>query len=172
MSTNENRDFYAPVNVVDLDDLDREILRILQKDCKTSLRKIAEHTEHSVSTIKSHIDRLIEEDVIQRFIAVVDCNKVGYREMLHFYLQIKTSVTIRSVVENLLKIRNINCIYHVSGDFPLFCIAKCVEKTDHIILLEKIQKIKGIEKITTNVVLKRLKEDRQRKQSTDFRSLI
>ena len=145
--------------IVELDELDKKILKTLQEDSKISLRSIANTTNHSVSTIKSHIDRLIEEHVIQHFIAVVDCNRIGYREMLHFYIQVKPTVKISAVVDDLMKIGKINCIYHVSGDYPIFCIAKCVAKKDQITLLEEIKSINGIEKLTTQVVLERIKED-------------
>jgi Lrp/AsnC family transcriptional regulator for asnA, asnC and gidA len=145
--------------IIELDEIDKNILRILQADSKTSLRSIADKTKHSVSTIKSHIDRLVNECVIENFIAVVDCNRIGYREMLHFYIQIRPEVKINQVIEELTKIRKINCIYHVSGDYPIFCIAKCVAKKDQIELLEQIKSINGIEKLTTQVVLQRVKED-------------
>ena len=102
---------------------------------------------------------MCREGVIQHFIAVVDCNRIGYREMLHFYIQVMPSVKISSVIDDLKNISKINCIYHVSGDYPIFCIAKCVAKKDQISLLEEIKCINGIEKLTTQVVLERIKED-------------
>lgn len=145
--------------IVDLDELDKKILTILQEDGKTSLRKIADDTKHSVSTIKAHVDTLIEKGVIENFIAVVNCNKVGYREMIHLYIQVIPAIRVQAIVDRLLQITSINAIYHISGDFSLFCIAKCVERKDQIELLEQVKAIPGIEKIRTQMVLQRIKED-------------
>lgn len=151
--------------VINLDELDKQILTILQDDGKKSLRNIAEDIEaqtgvkHSISTIKSRIDALIEQKVIESFIAVVNCNRIGYREMMHFYIQIRPEVIIQDVVDRLLDIEEINVIYLMAGEFPVFCIAKCVDKPDQIKLLERIKTIYGIEKVNTQIVIQRIKED-------------
>ena len=146
-------------DVVELDCLDRKILTLLQDDAKMSLRTIAEITDHSASTIKSHIDALINQKVIENFIAVVNCNRIGYREMIHFYIQVLPVVKFQQIIDELLSIPELNAIYHLSGEYPIFCIAKCVEKKGQIALIEQIKSIHGIEKITTQIVIQRIKED-------------
>ena len=103
-------------DVVPLDNLDKKILEVLQGKWQEnlnkgldgkrnlnrslSLRKIAQiiHEKFpdkplpSVTTINNHIDFLEENNVIKHYIAVVDCCKVGYRDMLIITLRINTSV--------------------------------------------------------------------------------
>lgn len=148
-----------PNQVVQLDNLDKFILKRLQTNGKLSMNKLANESGHSVSTIKNHYDRLHNEGVIERVIAVVNCNKIGYREMLHFYISIYPNVPFDDVIAKLKANPCINAIYHVSGEHPIFCIAKCVEKPDQIQLLNQVKSIEGIEKIQTQVVLERIKED-------------
>ncbi|MHA1522661.1 MAG: Lrp/AsnC family transcriptional regulator [Promethearchaeota archaeon] len=145
--------------IIPLDGIDKKVLRILQEDGKTSLRSIAERIGNSVSTVKSHVDRLVANGVIENFIAVINCNKIGFREMLHFYIQVASAIKLQTIVDDLLKIPQINVIYNVSGDFPLFCIAKCVKRQNQVDLLESIKSINGVEKIRTQVVMQRYKED-------------
>ena len=155
-----------------LDCLDRKILTLLQDDAKLSLRTIAEITEHSASTIKSHIDSLVDRNVIENFIAVVNCNRIGYREMIHFYIQVHPVVKFQQIIDALLKIPELNAIYHLSGEYPLFCIAKCVEKQSQIALIENIKGIHGIEKITTQIVIQRIKEDMRVSIPQDFSEIL
>lgn len=157
--TDEQNNPYHSIQVVKLDDLDKFILKRLQTNGKLSMNKLAHESGHSVSTVKVHYDRLQSEGVIERVIAVVNCNKIGYREMLHFYISIYPNVPFEDVVSKLIQVPSINAIYHVSGDHPIFCIAKCVEKPDQIKLLNEVKSIPGIEKIQTQVVLERIKED-------------
>jgi len=150
--------------VIQLDDIDKNILRALQQDGKASLQEIVTQFEKkniktNVSTVKRHIDRLKDQGVIKDYIAVVDCCKVGYHEMLIFSVRINAREPIQKILDNLNNIPEINCIYNVSGNFPILCMAKCLEKDDQIRLLEDIKKINGIEEIVTQVVLKRVKED-------------
>lgn len=144
---------------VDIDDLDKSILRHLQEDGKASLRDLAEKLGSSVSTIKNHVDRLNDQGVIKHTIAVLDCCKVGYREMLLMSIRISTSRSIQEIFTDLEKIETINAIYQVSGAYPIFCMAKCVEKEDEISLLEMVKKVQGVEEIVTQIVLQRHKED-------------
>lgn len=142
-----------------LDEIDKKILTYIQEDGKASLRTISKAIGSSISTVKNHLDRLNEVEVIQRTIAVVDCCKIGYLEMILISIRVNSSVGIQDILDDLEKIEEINAIYQVSGNYPIFCFAKCIEKEDEIILLENIKKTKGIEEVVTQIVLKREKED-------------
>ena len=144
---------------VDLDEIDKKILTFIQEDGKASLRTISKAIKSSLSTVKNHLDRLNEIEVIKRTIAVVDCCKIGYTEMILISIRVNSSVGIQEILNNLEKIEQINAIYQVSGNYPIFCMAKCVEKEDQINLLEIIKKTDGIEEAVTQVVLNRIKED-------------
>ncbi len=142
-----------------LDEIDKKILTLIQEDGKASLRTISKTIGSSISTVKNHLDRLNEIEVIKRTIAVVDCCKIGYTEMILISIRVNSSVGIQEILEDLEKIEQINAIYHVSGNYPIFCFAKCIEKEDQIELLEIIKKTKGIDEAVTQIVLKRVKED-------------
>jgi len=144
---------------VHLDKIDKKILTYIQDDGKASLRTISKVTGSSLSTVKNHLDRLNKIEVIKRTIAVIDCCKIGYTEMILISIRVNSSVGIQEILDNLEEIEQINSIYHVSGNYPIFCFAKCVEKEDQINLLEDIKKTKGIEEVVTQIVLKRIKED-------------
>ena len=81
---------------------------------------------------------LLKKNVIENFIAVVNCNRIGYREMLHFYIQVNPLASINDVTEKLLEFDEINVLYHVSGDYPIFAMVKCIDKPKQIALLEKL----------------------------------
>ncbi len=174
MSKNSTQSEKFPTHKkVDLDELDRKILSYLQVNGKASLRKIKLHLEdelqkaipkkqritHSISAIKNHIEQLTKQGVIKDYIAVIDCRKIGYREMILLFIKVNSSETMREILLQLETIDSINAIYQVSGNQPIFCMAKCVEKEDQIALLEEVKTIKGIEEISTQVVLQKIKED-------------
>ncbi|QEE15319.1 Lrp/AsnC family transcriptional regulator [Promethearchaeum syntrophicum] len=142
-----------------LDEIDKKILTLIQEDGKASLRTISKTIGSSISTVKNHLDRLNEIEVIKRTIAVVDCCKIGYTEMILISIRVNSSVGIQEILDHLEEIEQINAIYQVSGNYPIFCFAKCVEKEDQINLLEDIKKTKGIDEAVTQIVLKRVKED-------------
>ncbi|MCP4764007.1 MAG: Lrp/AsnC family transcriptional regulator [archaeon] len=155
-NNNSKRDSHE---VVDLDVLDKKILEHLQKDGKLSLRQLKELTGSSVNAIKNHLDKLNEKGVIKDYIAVIDCCKVGYNEMLIFTLRINANTPINKIFKDLEKIEAINAIYQTSGNYPILCMAKCVTKQDQMELLESVKKIDGIDEVITQIVMQRKKEE-------------
>lgn len=153
-----NSDHFS-METVDLDDIDKSILSELQKDGKLSLRDLSERIGKSVTAIKNHLDRLLEKKIIKDTIAVVDCCKIGYHEMLIISIRHNTRESIQKIFENLNAIEGINAIYQVTGQYPILCLAKCVSKMDQMNILEKIKGINGIEEVVTQVVMQRIKED-------------
>lgn len=155
--------------VVPLENIDKKILEVLQIDAKASLRGIADKIKElypkekkpSVTMITNHLNSLEDKNVIKHYIAVVDCYKIGYTDMLIFTLRINTSVQIDEIFTKLEKIDDgrINAIYQTSGAYPILCMAKCVSKAQQIDLLEKVKKIKGVIEVITQVVMRRIKED-------------
>ena len=79
--------------------------------------------------------------------------------MLIISLRVNTTVPIDNILDSLEEIHGINCIYQISGDYSVICLAKCVEKDQQIQLLENIKRINGIEEVSTQVVMRCIKED-------------
>ena len=142
-----------------LDNLDKQIIEELQKNGKHSLRELSRLTGSSVSAVKNHVDKLQTSGVIKRYTAIVDCCKLGYHEMLIISLRINTSVPIEKIFNRLEKHKLINFIYHVSGEYPVLLLAKCVSKDQQIELIERIKRIPGVEECVTEIVMRRIKED-------------
>ncbi len=72
-----------------IDETDRKILRILQRDVTTSLAQIAKNVGISKTALWNRIQRLQRDKVILKQAAFVDASKVGLNET--FYVVIKTS---------------------------------------------------------------------------------
>jgi len=142
-----------------LDALDKEILRKLQEDGTLSLRTLASEIGVSVSTIKNHYDALIEAAIIKKTMAIVDCSKIGYKDMLIFNARVNNSRTISEIIEDIEKIDRIKFLYQISGQYPILGMAKCLDREEQITLLEELKKIPGVEEIIPQVVLQKAKED-------------
>ena len=66
-------------NIINYDELDFNILRILAKNSKTPLLKISEELKTSPRTIAFRIKRLEKQDVIQAYRVHIDLEKIGYQ---------------------------------------------------------------------------------------------
>ena len=163
----------------DLTQLDLLILKIIQfqnsDTISMSLRNIQSKLEEyksihpemfgvnqslpSVSTISKRIKYLKESGVILYPTTVIDCSKLGYGEMMLIFIKVKFSRPIQEILDDLHRIKEINLIYQISGDYPIYCMFKCDDKDHQIALLERIKQIDGVEDLKTNIVMKKIKED-------------
>ena len=61
-----------------MDHIDKEILQILQKNARTSLKTIAERTFLSSPAVSARIEKMEKEQIITAYQAQVNPTKLGY----------------------------------------------------------------------------------------------
>lgn len=71
-----------------MDHIDREILRILQQNARTSLKTIAEKTFLSSPAVSARIEKLEKDHIITAYQAQVNPMKLGYHIMAFINLNV------------------------------------------------------------------------------------
>jgi DNA-binding Lrp family transcriptional regulator len=140
------------------DDTDKVILELLQEDGKMTIREIAEKIDLSQTAIRSRIQRL-EKDLIKKYMAIIDCRKLGYREMVMASLRVNSRRPIQQIKEEIEMMDKIKYAYVITGDYPIFIMAKCLDHEDSMLLIEKLRNLPEVEEVKTQLVLDRIKED-------------
>jgi len=141
-----------------IDQVDKKILEYLQEDCKITIREIAEKTEMSQTAIRSRIQKL-EETLIKKYMAIIDCSKLGYREMVIASLRVNARRPITHVKAEIELMDRIKYAYIITGDYPIFVMAKCQNHEDSMQLIETLRNLPEVEEVKTQIVLDRIKED-------------
>ena len=141
-----------------VDETDRMILELLQEDAKLTIREIAEKTDKSATAIRARIQRL-EKDLIKKYVALIDCRQLGYREMVMASLRVNTTKPLDLVKKEIETMEKIKYAYVVTGEYPLFIMAKCLNHQDSMGLIETLRNLPGVEEVKTEIVLDRIKED-------------
>ncbi|MFW9896939.1 MAG: Lrp/AsnC family transcriptional regulator [Candidatus Thorarchaeota archaeon] len=141
-----------------VDETDKIILELLQEDAKLTIREIAEKTDKSATAIRARIQRL-EKDFIKKYVALIDCRNLGYREMVMASLRVNASKPIDLVKKEIENMEKIKYAYVVTGEYPLFIMAKCLNHQDSMGLIETLRNLPGVEEVKTEIVLDRIKED-------------
>ncbi len=148
------------MSLIDLDETDKAILRILLIDARTPYSKIARMLGLSEATVYLRVKRLKEKGVLRGFYADVDAFKVGFN-VLAFVLIKADPRRYREVLEKLREIRSIVELYEVTGEY--MGLAKIRTRTQEE-LVKVIDEIGGVEGVTgtyTMYVLKVLKEEKR-----------
>jgi Lrp/AsnC family leucine-responsive transcriptional regulator len=146
------------VNNATVDETDKLILELLQENAKITIRDIAEKTDKSATAIRARIQRL-EKELIKKYVALIDCSQLGYREMVMASLRVNASKPIELVKKEIESMEKIKYAYVVTGEYPLFIMAKCLNHQDSMGLIETLRNLPGVEEVKTEIVLDRIKED-------------
>jgi len=142
----------------EIDVIDKNILELLQNDAKITIKEISVKVGKSPTAIRSRIVRL-EENLIKKYVALIDCRQLGYREMVIASLRVNSSEPLERIKEYIEGMEKIKFAYIVTGEYPLFIMAKCMDHEDSMSLIEKLRNLPGVEEIKTQIVLDRIKED-------------
>jgi Lrp/AsnC family leucine-responsive transcriptional regulator len=141
-----------------LDKTDKHILELLQDDAKITIKEISEKTNKSATAIRARIQRL-EKELIKKYVALIDCRQLGYREMVMASLRVNATNPLEDVKTQIEGMEKIKYAYVVTGEYPLFIMAKCLNHQDSMGLIEKLRNLPGVEEVKTEIVLDRIKED-------------
>ena len=147
-------------DTVTLDKNDEIILKMLQEDCKISLKEIGVKTGLSSSTVHYRVNRLLEEGVITGFKACVDPVKVG-KEMLAIAL-----ITGRygpdyskKIGEKLAKIPGVWAVYFLLGNIDFAVLLRASSREELKSIVDSFIRIEEVERSNTYLILERRKED-------------
>jgi DNA-binding Lrp family transcriptional regulator len=144
-------------SIGDLDDLDVNIIRMLQDDSRQSCRTIAKELSTSPGTVSERIKRLVNNEVIRKFTAIIDPVKVGKLYTMFLMVRLKSQYRPEDVVKDIMEIDGSCCIHNITGNYHLHLLLRAADNHDAANLLDKIRAITGIERIDSFVVLRSFK---------------
>lgn len=138
----------------------RKILAELQKDSAISTNELAERVGMSATPCWRRQKELEEKNVITRYAAIVDRNKLGLRQicLLHISLARHDTGVVESF-ENAMRVRTevMEC-YEVTGTSDyLVKLVVADMNTYHDFLHNVLLKLPGVSQVNTSVALREVK---------------
>jgi Lrp/AsnC family leucine-responsive transcriptional regulator len=140
------------------DDSDKLILNLLQNNAKMSIRDISKRINLSPTSVRQRIKRL-EKKVIKKYIALIDCKKLGIKKTIFISIKVKTKSLIESIKEELKLVPEIKFSYFITGNYPIFIMAKCLNYKNILLLIKRLRTIPGVEELKTELILEEISED-------------
>lgn len=145
-------------NIVKLDDIDVEILKIINDDVRTSYRQISRDLEVSVGTIHNRIEKMVKTGVIRKFSPVINHERLGFFLTTIIGVRVKGG-KLRDWEEKTSFNKNVLAIYDVTGDYDAILIAKFKDIDELNAFIKELSKDSVIERTYTQTVLETIKED-------------
>ncbi len=142
-----------------IDEIDKKILEMLQKDGRMSYSKIARVLGLSEATIHLRVKKLREKGILKGFIAVVDPEKVG-KDVAAIILAKIDADKYKETVEKIAQFDDIYEVYDVTGDFSTVLKVRVSSKDELAELLDRLGKIEGVRETYTMYILRTIKEEK------------
>ncbi|PYF75036.1 Lrp/AsnC family transcriptional regulator [Pedobacter nutrimenti] len=146
---------------ISLDAKDYEILKLLQKNAKLTIREIAAEVHLSPTPTHERIKRLEKTGVIKQYAAILDPEKINKGIMVICQISLRESnkKTAGEFLNAVLQFTEVTECYNISGDFD-FMLKIVVESMEsyHLFCLNKLGEVPGIGQTKSIFVMASLKE--------------
>jgi DNA-binding Lrp family transcriptional regulator len=143
---------------MELDNLDRMILKELMTDARQSFRDLAKKTHASVVTVAQRVRKMEKAGVIKGYSAQVDHEELGYG------ITTVTEVTVSKgkvveVEKDISKLTHVCAVYDVTGEEDSIVISKFKNREELSMFTKAVLALPHVERTNTHVVLNTTKED-------------
>jgi DNA-binding Lrp family transcriptional regulator len=149
-----------------LDEKDVEILNLLQENCNVSMKEIARKIEVPVTTVYSKIKRMKNLAIIKGYSAILDHKKLD-RGTTAFILAsfayrltgAEEMLSQREIAREISRFPEVQEVHIITGDWDL--LIKVKDKDVDAVgkfVIDKLRRVKGIEKTLTCMVFDTAKE--------------
>ena len=146
--------------MVNFDDLDRKILRELQKDCAESIEALGARIGLSRNACWRRIRRLEDEGVIRRRVAMVDPDAVGLG--LQVFISVRTSdhdpdwvARFASATRDMHEILG---IYRMTGDLDYLIRARVRDIADYDALYQRLIRKVSLSDVSASFVMEEIRD--------------
>ena len=137
----------------EFDAVDREILELLQTNCKQPLAAIGEKVGLSAPAVVERIHKLEEAGVITAYVALLDARRVGKDVIAFIGVSTDHPRAIGSLEQQVVAIEDVLECHHVTGVHTLMLKVKThsTETLEH--LIDRVRMLDGVTRTETTVVL-------------------
>jgi Lrp/AsnC family transcriptional regulator, regulator for asnA, asnC and gidA len=141
---------------VSLDDVDRKIIGVLQRDGRCPYGTIAQQVGLSEAAVRRRVQRLRETGIME-IVAVTDPLQLGFtREAL---VGIRVQGDVRLVADKIASIDEVNYVVLCAGSFDILAELVTVDDDSLVHLLnDSIRSIPGVTEVETFLYLKLAKQ--------------
>ena len=143
---------------MELDRLDKSILRQLLSDGRSSYRRVGSILGVSTTTVAGRIQRLEHARVLKGFTGVVDSEMLGY-ELTAVTEILVSKGKLLEMEREIAKLPGVCAVYDVTGEIDGIVVAKFRDREELSRFTKGLLTMPFVDRAITHVVLTTVKED-------------
>ncbi|MFC4723158.1 Lrp/AsnC ligand binding domain-containing protein [Geojedonia litorea] len=137
-----------------IDGIDKEILRALMEDARTPILEIARNVGISGAAIHQRLRKLEKSELISGSKFIINPKALGYTTMAFVGIYLDKAMSNPEAVKQLQKIPEVLECHYTTGNWSIFIKILCKDNEHLMHLLNKeIQSISGVSRTETFVSL-------------------
>ena len=142
----------------EIDEIDIEIIRMLEKDGRMSFRDMAKKLKISEGTVYNRVKRMRGKGIIKGFSARTDPMKLGKDLVAVIGLRVLGGHLVE-VEKDIAKYDQVRAVYDVTGDYDAILIARFSTRAELNRFIKEVLSHEFVDRTATYVVLNVVKED-------------
>ncbi len=142
--------------------MDKKLLKLLNKNSRSSLEELATMTGLTEEQVAAEIDQMEKEGIIRGYKAVIDWERMDdsyVSALIELKVTPKAGLGFEEIAKKVMKYPNVESVYLMSGGYDLCVIVK--GKTFQGVAMFVAKELSTLESVTstaTHFVLRRYKE--------------
>jgi len=125
-----------------IDDLDKAIIRELQRDGRMAYAQLAPLVGLSQAAVRQRVQRLVETGIVQ-VVAVTDPQRLGFT--VQAMVGLRASGELRRLAERLAAVEEIDYVVVTAGSFDLLLEVVCADNDALLELLDReVRSVEGV----------------------------
>lgn len=143
-----------------IDELDRKIVRSMNRNARKSFREIAKDVGSSATAVINAVKKLEAAGAIKGYVPVVD--------PAYFGLQLAAVIAVRISQGKLLETQQkiaedprVTAIYDVTGEWDSFLVGHFADREDLNGFIKKVTSLRNVDRTVTHLVLNVIKEEKR-----------
>ncbi len=143
-----------------IDDLEKKVIRALNKNARKSFREVAREVGSSVTAVCHKVKKLEESGAIKGYIPVLDPVRLGFDLIAIIAVRISKG----KLLEAQQKIAEESClsaVYDVTGEWDSLLVGHFRDRTELNDFIKRLLSLPHVDRSVTHIVLNTVKEERR-----------
>jgi DNA-binding Lrp family transcriptional regulator len=130
--------------LVQLDDVDKQILYILKLDSRATVRDIAKQLGVSPSTVSRKIRRMEQENTIKGYVSIVEDEELGKGSRAVLLVRTSGDYDLDRVVEKVTEMEDICNVFLTMGNYDIILTACATDEVELYSMINQIRSAEGV----------------------------
>lgn len=146
--------------VLMVDELDKKIIRVLNKNARKSFREIARMVDTSVTGVIHRIKKFENSGVIKGYIPLVNPEYFGLNLIAIIALRISQGKLLEAQKE-IAQDSRVVAVYDITGEWDSLIIGYFKDREDLNMFIKNVLSMKYVDRTVTHIVLNVVKEEKR-----------